>query len=126
MSFCTAINCIDGRTQLPVIAYLQNHFVVKYVDSITEAGPNRILAEEPNGTAARSIFERLNISIDRHNSIGIAVVGHHDCAGNPSSAEEQTAHTKKAVLHLKEHYKNIEIIGLWVDKNWNVQEISSQ
>ncbi|MHC5086790.1 MAG: carbonic anhydrase, partial [Planctomycetota bacterium] len=26
MSFCTAINCMDGRVQLPVIPFLQNRF----------------------------------------------------------------------------------------------------
>ena len=36
--FCTVINYIDGRVQLPVIRYLQKRFDAEYVDSITEAG----------------------------------------------------------------------------------------
>jgi len=45
MRFCTVINCIDGRIQLPVIEYLKIRFNVEYVDTITEAGPNLILSE---------------------------------------------------------------------------------
>ena len=40
MSFCTAINCMDGRVQLPVIRFLQERFKVDYVDVISEPGPN--------------------------------------------------------------------------------------
>ncbi len=45
MRFGTVINCMDGRVQLPVIAYLQKRFNVTYVDTITEAGPNLLLAQ---------------------------------------------------------------------------------
>lgn len=37
---------MDGRVQLPVIKYLQDRFKVQYVDTITEPGPNLILAEQ--------------------------------------------------------------------------------
>ncbi len=37
-TFATAINCMDGRVQLPVIAYLKSKYVVDYVDAITEPG----------------------------------------------------------------------------------------
>ena len=33
MKFCTAVTCMDGRIQLPVIAYLQKRFNAEYVDS---------------------------------------------------------------------------------------------
>ena len=62
MRFCSAINCMDGRVQLPVIRYLQNRFNVDYVDSITEAGPNLILSEAKNTSSTQAIFERLKIS----------------------------------------------------------------
>ena len=42
MSFCTVVNCMDGRVQLPVIRYLQERFEVPYVDSITEVGPSGV------------------------------------------------------------------------------------
>lgn len=122
MKFCTAINCMDGRVQLPVIRYLQKRFNVQYVDSITEAGPNLILAEQKKIDSVQSIFEKLEISITRHNSVGLALVGHHDCAGNPAPRDNQIEHIQKAIQFLRQHYESLEIIGLWVDENWEVHE----
>lgn len=125
MRFCTTINCMDGRVQLPVIKYLQKHFNVDYVDSITEPGPNLILAKQTDFNIVESIFERVQISVERHGSVGIAVVGHYDCAGNPATKEEQTIHTLDAIRLIRRRYSNIDIIGLWVDETWNVSELSS-
>ena len=33
-SFCTAVTCIDGRVQLPVIHYLTRRFHVEFVDIV--------------------------------------------------------------------------------------------
>ena len=121
--FFTAINCMDGRVQLPVIEYLKKRFNVEYVDTITEPGPNLILSENKDSSALQSIFYRLRISVEKHNSKGIAVAGHHDCAGNPAPKADQFEHTKLAVQLLRQQYKNIDVIGLWVDENWEVHEV---
>lgn len=123
MSFCTVINCIDGRVQLPVIKYLQKRFNVDYVDAITEAGPNLILSEDKNMDSIQGILDRLEISVKRHNSVGIGIVGHHDCAGNPTTRDIQIAQIQKAIKLLRQQYENIDIIGLWVNKNWEVHEV---
>ncbi|MCX8025758.1 MAG: hypothetical protein N3A60_11195 [Thermanaerothrix sp.] len=123
MSFCTAINCMDGRVQLPVIRYLQARFDAPFVDMITEPGPNLILADRSNALKIQSILERLAISVQKHASVGIAVVGHHDCAGNPAPRQTQIAHLQEAVRFLKTHYESLPIIGLWVDENWTVTEV---
>jgi hypothetical protein len=115
---------MDGRVQLPVIKYLQERFKVEYVDSITEAGPNLILSDKKNRILMQSILERLKISIKKHNSVGIAVVGHHDCAGNPAPPDGQIMHIQKAIEWLRHNHENIEIIGLWVNENWEVDEIN--
>ncbi len=124
MSFCTAINCMDGRVQLPVIKYLQDHFDAEYVDAVTEPGPNRILAHRKNPELTDSILARVNISVEQHGSVGIAVVGHHDCAGNPAAREEQSRHVREAIRFLREHYAQAEIIGLWVNAHWAVEKIT--
>lgn len=41
MKFAAAINCMDGRTQVPVIEFLKNKYGVDYVDMITEPDPTR-------------------------------------------------------------------------------------
>lgn len=123
LGFCTVINCMDGRTQLPVIRHLQQRFAVEHVDSITEAGPNLILAEQKNSHAIQSILDRISISIEHHASVGIAVVGHHGCAGNPAPRDEQLVHIQKAIEFLSRELEGIEMIGLWVDAEWQVHEV---
>jgi carbonic anhydrase len=114
---------MDGRVQRPVIEYLRKRFKVDHVDSITEPGPNLILAENENKILVQSILDRVLISVEKHGSKGIAVVGHHDCAGNPAAQGEQYEHLVKAVMLLRRHHASLEIIRLWVDRDWKVQEV---
>lgn len=123
MEFCTAITCMDGRIQLPVIKYLQKKYSSEYVDTITEAGPNLILHKQEEDLVIQSILQRLEISIDVHKSNGIAIVGHFDCAKNPTPKEIQKEHIKSSIEYIKNYSKGLEIIGLWVDENWEVSEV---
>ena len=124
MRFCTAVNCMDGRVQLPVIRYLQGRFNVEYVDSVTEPGPNLLLAKRTDKDAVRSILRRIRVSVERHSSVGIALAGHHECAGNPATRQEQKQHLIVGIEFLRRQYPNIPIIGLWVDEKWEVHEVS--
>ncbi len=123
LTFCTAINCIDGRVQLPVIKYLQKYFSVDYVDTITEAVPSLILAKQKNPGLVDSIMKRLRISVEKHYSKGIAIVAHHDCAGGPVPDNEQILHIKEATKFLNQQFKQLETIGLWVDDNWKIKTV---
>ena len=80
-SFCTAVTCIDGRVQLPVIHYLTRRFHVEFVDIVSDTGPVGALAHDPNSERAGSMYRRIDVSIDAHTSQGLAIVAHHDCAG---------------------------------------------
>ena len=125
MSFYTAVNCMDGRVQLPVINYLTARFKAEHIDSVTEAGPVLYLAEKTDSEQTKSILRRMDISINNHKSTGIAVIAHHDCAGNPADEQTQISQLMPAVNFLARHYPNVEIIGLWVDSNFSVKEICS-
>ena len=114
---------MDGRIQLPVILYLQKYFDAEYVDLITEAGPNKILAERNNLNTVRSIIKRADISINTHKSKGMAIISHYDCAGNPSVKEKQIEQVKEAISFLRQTYSKIDVIGLWLDKHWDVHLI---
>ena len=59
-----------------------------------------------------------------HDSVGIAVVGHHGCTGNPASRDEQVVHIQNAVRFLRQQYKTVEVTGLWVDSRWDVHEVN--
>ncbi|MEA4825719.1 carbonic anhydrase [Clostridium sp. JNZ J1-5] len=121
--FAAAISCIDGRAQQPVIDYMKNKYGIKYLDMITEPGPNKIVADQQDITVINSIKRKLDISIGVHGSKVIAVVGHYDCAGNPVGEEEHIRYIKSAVNNVKEWGLNVEVIGLWVNHEWQVIEI---
>jgi len=121
--FCTAINCMDGRTQLPVISYMQKRFDAISVDMITEPGPNKILAEGANAALVGSIQTRIDISIQKHATVGMAIVGHEDCGGNPVDKPEQFTQLAAARKFLSETYPDLECIALWVDLKGNVEEL---
>ncbi len=123
MSFCTAINCMDGRTQLPVNEYMREHCGVTDVDTITEPGPIRILADGDDDRLVESILYRIGISVEKHGSRSICVVGHHDCAGNPVDKATQLDQIGRAIHRLRGHYPDVEIFGLWVNEQWAVEEV---
>ena len=77
------INCIDGRTQQPVIEYIKRNYAVNMVDMITFPGANGIFSNELRLVEASLAKHSASISVEKHNSQIVAVVGHYDCAGNP-------------------------------------------
>lgn len=123
MTFCTAINCMDGRVQLPVIRFLMTLWSADYVDSVTEPGPVRLLAEGTDDSLVASILDRVGISVHQHGSRRIAVVGHHDCAGNPEDKAAQARQLSVCVPLLKTRFPETRVIALWVDRHWQVQEV---
>ena len=114
---------MDGRIQLPVNQYLCRRFGVRYVDTVTEPGPCAILAENSDDILVKSILGRVGISVEKHGSRGIAVVGHYDCAGNPVDMERQKEQILLCLELLKRHFKDVEVVGLYVDDHWKVCEV---
>jgi len=121
--FATAINCMDGRTQLPVIEYLKSKYKVDYVDAVTEAGPVKILSDKVNKAAIESIKQRVSVSINVHKSNVIAIVAHYDCAGNPADKATQLKQISKAMDTINSWNNGVLIIGLWIDEDWQITEL---
>ncbi|MFA7685156.1 MAG: carbonic anhydrase [Syntrophales bacterium] len=119
-TYATAINCIDGRIQLPVIHWIKNNFGVDHVDNITEAGPNRVLAQqvEPNLT---NVKYNLGISVFGHGSRVVTLSGHHDCARNPVPRDTQIAQVMEGIKTLKSWDFPVRIIGLYINEDWEVE-----
>jgi len=122
--FATAINCMDGRAQIPVIQWLKREYKADYVDVITEPGPNRILADNIDKFLINSIKNRVEISVNKHGSKVIAIVGHHDCAGNPMPKEAQLNHLSGALKTIQSWGYKVVFTSLWVDENWSVEKIN--
>lgn len=125
MSFCTVVNCMDGRVQLPVIRYLQDRFEVLYVDSITEAGPVKSLAKPVDETVSQSILRRVAVSRE-HGSKVVAVIAHDDCAGNPEDETTQRRQLEEAVDLMAGRFPDMLILGLWLSRDWSVFEVTSR
>lgn len=120
-SFATVINCMDGRVQEPVTQWLKARTGATYIDVITEAGPDRIMAS--TATASRLILKRILISRDKHNSSSLALVAHADCAGNPVSKEKHIQHLKQSAKIIETWNLGMDILLLWVNENWEVELI---
>jgi hypothetical protein len=123
-TFATAINCIDGRTQLPVNQWMKDKFGADYIDTITEPGPDKILTS-PFAPLSQSIKQRVLISVEKHNSSVIAIVAHDQCAKNPVSREEHLVHLKQAMQTVKSWKLPVDIYSVWVGSDWQVEEIDS-
>jgi len=122
--FATVVNCMDGRTQLPVLSWIIEHYDIDYPDMITEAGPIKILSEGKETEVIKAIKYRMDISIHKHHSKYIFVVGHYDCAGNPEKKEIQLQQIKESIKLIKTWaYDVTEIVGLWIGHNWQVERL---
>ncbi len=123
MLFVTTVNCMDGRVQLPVINYLRERYDVPYVDSVTEAGPVRVMAEDGESFEKASILRRVDVSVNTHGSKVIAVAAHVDCAGNPASDDVQREQLQRSVELLVQSFPGVTVLGLWLDAEWSVSEL---
>ena len=123
VNFCTVINCMDGRIQETVNKFLRKKLKKKYVDTITEPGPVKILSERKDELKLNSILERCDISIKNHGSKSIAVAGHFDCAVNKVNKETHISQIKESCKFIMEKYPDISVTGLYVNKKWEVKKI---
>ena len=119
-TFGTAINCMDGRVQLPIINWMTKEFKLDYVDMITEPGPDKILAEG-SVEQQKIIKSKVDISVNRHGSKIVVIMGHDDCAGNPVPKEQHLGQIKQAMQIIKSWNYPVQIIGVWLDINWQAE-----
>jgi carbonic anhydrase len=96
---------------------------VDYVDIITEPGPAGILGGKKDEALIESIRRRVEISVQQHGSRYIAIVAHHDCAGNPVDAQVHLAQAERAVERVQSWGFDCEVVPLWVSEDWEVHVI---
>lgn len=115
--FATSVSCMDGRIQFPLAKWIKDNYSVDYVDTITEPGVDKKIAEDSNHELIKS---KIGISVNIHKSKLIVVSGHYDCAGNPVSDGKHISQIKNGVNVISSWNFDANVIGVWVDKNWNV------
>lgn len=119
--FATSICCMDGRIQIPIINWIKENYSVDFVDTVTEPGVDKIIADDQD---LSSIKKKVDISINAHKSNLIVVSGHYDCAGNPVSNEEHLGHIKKSVDAIKSWNYDVSVVGIWVNDKWSIEKIT--
>ncbi|HEY9407149.1 MAG TPA: carbonic anhydrase [Nitrososphaera sp.] len=122
--FGTAINCIDGRTQQPVINYIKQNYAADIVDMITFPGADGIFSNELRDVESSLAKHSAYISVEKHNSQIVAVVGHYDCAGNPGDKNYHYIQIRKALQEISVWKLPAKVIGLYVNENWQVEEVA--
>ena len=118
--FATSVSCMDGRIQIPLTNWIKENFSVDYVDTITEPGIDKLIADN---TDLESIKIKVGISINKHESELIVVSGHYDCAGNPVSNEEHITQIKKGIEVISSWNLGVKIVGVWVDDTWKINTV---
>jgi hypothetical protein len=117
--FGTVLNCIDGRTQIPIIKWMKENADLDYVDLITEPGMDKVLSQGFYSDIYR-IKNNVMTSISAHDSHIVAVVGHYDCAANPVNDCKHFQDIFVSVCRIKTWGLPVKVIGLWVDEHWKV------
>ena len=118
--FATSVSCMDGRIQIPLTNWIKENFSVDYVDTITEPGIDKLVADN---TDLESIKIKVGISINKHESELIVVSGHYDCAGNPVSDEEHITQIKKGIEVISSWNLGVKVVGVWVDDTWKINTV---
>ena len=124
-NFGTAISCIDGRVHLPVINWMQDLLSVDFVDLVTYPGADGLLAHDPLQAAA-VLRPAVEISVQRHASPVLAIVGHHDCAANPGTPESHREQLLRGLRVLQEWRLGVKLTALWVNAEWQVEVLRTR
>ena len=120
--FGTVINCIDGRTQIPVSKWIKENYSLDYIDTITEPGPDRVISEK-NIIKIEQLKTKVLISIKAHGSKIVIVAGHHDCAANPVSKTNHIDQIKKSINEIKSWNLDVDVFGIWVNEEWKIERV---
>ncbi len=130
--FGTMLNCMDGRTQEPVIKWMKEQFKVDVVDAPNPAGPTNMITKGESQIIEHYKAETM-ISVNGHGSVNVVVVAHQGCAKNPISDEEQLAELKESVKTVATSWglpSGVRVTGLWLTRNsdadWGVNHLSDQ
>jgi hypothetical protein len=121
--FGTAINCIDGRTQEPVIDFMKKKYNIDGVDMVTYPGVDGIISNSENSDEITLLRRAVSISIQKHGSRIIAIVGHFDCAGNPGDKEHHYEHIRRGLDEVSSWNFNAQIAGFYVNDKQQIEEV---
>ncbi|HEY7974453.1 MAG TPA: carbonic anhydrase [Ktedonobacterales bacterium] len=121
-TFGTAINCIDGRAQAPVAAWVRDNAHVDYVDTVTVPGADYALTHMTPDRLTQ-MREMVAVSVNAHGSQIIAIAGHFGCAAFDADRAGHEAAIRSAVRVVQDWGLPVRVVGLWVNEQWQVEPV---
>ena len=104
---------------------MKQKYNIDGVDMVTFPGVDGIISSRKNSDKIELIRRAVSISIEKHHSHIIAVIGHFDCAGNPGDKEHHYAHIRKAVHEVSSWNFDAEVAGYYVNDKQQIEEVNS-
>jgi carbonic anhydrase len=63
------------------------------------------------------LLANLDLSVRSHGAHQIAVVAHHDCAGNPVSTQVQNDQLTRAIERISDIHPHCGVTGFWLNED---------
>ncbi|MGA9745698.1 MAG: carbonic anhydrase, partial [Nitrososphaeraceae archaeon] len=82
-----------------------------------------VISNRENSDKIAFIRNAVSISIEKHRSRIIAVVGHFDCAGNPGNREHHYAHIQRSVHEVSSWNFHAQVVGFYVNDKKQIEEV---
>ena len=114
---------MDGRTQQVVIDHTKQNYNIDGVDMVTFPGADGLFSNGDHSEEIALIRRAVSISIEKHGSRIIAVVGHYDCAGNAVTREHHYMHIRRAMREVSSWNLHAQLIGLYVNDKREIEEV---
>jgi 5-(carboxyamino)imidazole ribonucleotide mutase len=119
---CIVINCMDGYMQIPIVSYSKKHYGILNTYFLTIPKPSFLAPENHDSMLAKELLQHLSVLRLEYRLKTIALVT-RDEKGNETK-HAKLATLKKAVQTLAELHQGIRVVGLWMDSQGAIQEVT--
>lgn len=102
---------------------MKKNFGIDGVDIVTFPGADGIFSDKARTTEVALARRAVSISVEKHGSNVIAVVGHHDCAGNPGDMNYHHGQIRRAIEEVSSWNLHSVVVGLYLNEKWHVEKV---
>ena len=121
--FAALIDCTSKAMGWEFFPYLREKLKVDYVDLIVPPKPNEVVLLFENKSIIETLKIKLLLSIQKHETALLVLVGDPSCKGKELPLEQFKKHVLQAAKLIKAWRLPVTILGLWQHKDQKIQEI---